>query len=89
MMGDGESQSSVVPLKEERINQRLERKKSGLALHLERGVRRRLSFRPSSWVGYLSGEELGLGLQEEAHIWAQVILNFLGLKCSMSSWRHV
>lgn len=74
---------SVVALKEERTDQRQteEEEQPGLALHLERGVRRSLSFLPDSWVEYLSGEELVPGLQEKAHIWGHVVLNFSGLKC--------
>lgn len=51
-MGDGEGQSSVVPVKEERIDQRQieEEEQSGLALHLEGEGRRSLGFLPDPWV---------------------------------------
>lgn len=66
-MEDSEGQSSVVPVEEERIDQRPteEEEQSGWAPHLERGAE-------GVWVFFqipgLNGEELVLGLPEEGHI---------------------
>lgn len=72
--------SSAVPLLEERIGRRQveEEKQRGVALHSERGLRRSLSFLPDSWRGHLSGEELVLGLREEARIRGQVVWDLWG-----------